>query len=31
MLILNLNIPKTNLDGAEEPTIDNFFTIYIFS
>ena len=27
ILILNLNVSKTEWDGAEEPTINNFYTI----
>ena len=27
MLIRNLNMPKTKWDGAEDPTINNFYTI----
>ena len=25
IFVLNLNMPKTKWDGAEKPTIDNFF------
>ena len=27
IFVLNLNMPKTKWDGAEEPTINNFFNI----
>ena len=31
ILIRNLNMPKTKWDGAKEPTINNFYTIYNWS